>query len=266
MTSDPLHERLRDWISSQGYNFELSVAEMFEEAGFDVGISEFVQASEQDAAREIDVVAREVSLLTPASTLELIFAVECKHSVDKPWVVFHSRKSKPLARTMTYVSRFASDVANVALLELAASEEAEKTGLFSLPTRLGHGVRRAFEKHADAAYEAVTKICDAAAALVSAPKTKVVLTSVIVFPVIVIKGRLFESSLDDSGNVTLDEVTRSTLYWKRPTIKTTRVPIDIVTDVGLSQYVTEKHKQCELMRPIIEKGIPKASGLSLFED
>jgi len=154
----------------------------------------------------------------------------------------------------------------MALLEMASNDEAERAGLFAVPDRLGHGVKRAFDDKHDAAYEAVTKVCDASAALVSTPRTKVVLSSAVVFPVVVIEGKLFESSLDNSSSVTLKEVTRSTLYWKRPTAQSTRVPIDLVTSEGLADYVKQKHEQCELMRPIIENGLPKASSLSIFED
>jgi hypothetical protein len=201
----------------------------------------------------------------------LDFVIECKHSQDQPWVVFRTAHSIKPAPTDQFVGRFATRIGRIALLEMLCDEQTNKqantTGLFSLPQSMAYGVRRCFEnKGPDMAYEAVTKVCSGAAALTDDKQTSFA-TGAIAFPVVIIKGRLFEYTIRDTKEPDLAETNRTTLFWRRPTTPNSShaVPVELLTEQSLEDYAIEKYHQCEALRPLIESGLPVTHQEALTE-
>ena len=141
--TENIEDKIRSWLGTQGYPFELVVARAFQRAGFSVTVSEFSRDPETEKPREIDVVATHTSLLTPARLFDLNFVIECKHTADNPWIVFRTADGIKPTKTTEFLYRFATKIGHVALLEMSIGNQAQATGLFSLPQSMAHGVKRA---------------------------------------------------------------------------------------------------------------------------
>jgi hypothetical protein len=269
--TESIEDKIRSWLETQGSRFELIVARAFQRAGFSVAVSEFRRDPDTGIPREIDVIATHTSLLTPGRLFDLNFVIECKHSRNYPWIVFQTPNGIKPTETDKFLCRFATNIGHVALLEMSTGNQAQASGLFSLPQRMAHGVRCAFEekkaaeKKADRAYEAVTQVCSGAAALIADKQTSLS-PCAIAFPVVIIQGRLFECTIRDTTELDLAEVTRATLFWSRPTAQSSQVPVELLTDATVEDYATQRFQQCEALRPTIENGLPKTSGLDVVSE
>ena len=89
-SSDELTARLLNWLESQGYLFEMSVARGFQSAGFEVSLGDPYTDFETNSPREIDVSAHRRSHTEQRAILTTSMRIECKSSRDKPWIVFLS--------------------------------------------------------------------------------------------------------------------------------------------------------------------------------
>jgi Holliday junction resolvase-like predicted endonuclease len=85
---EKMEDKIRAWLATQGYRFELVVARAFQKAGFRVTVSEFRRDPDTGEPREIDVVATHTGFLPHDELFDLNFVIECKHSRSNPWVVF----------------------------------------------------------------------------------------------------------------------------------------------------------------------------------
>jgi hypothetical protein len=82
-----LINKVREWIDTQGYPFEMIVAKAFRNAGFTVAQSVYYIDKETDQPREIDVIAHH-SVQVEGKTFYIVFVIECKSSKGKPWIAF----------------------------------------------------------------------------------------------------------------------------------------------------------------------------------
>jgi hypothetical protein len=93
--SQPLHGKVFDWLTKQGYFLEMRVAKALADSGFSVSLFESYVDPKSAAVRQIDVAAsltREVAGITVSVAL----LVECKYCRGKPWVILASpRRSGP---------------------------------------------------------------------------------------------------------------------------------------------------------------------------
>lgn len=254
MTTESLDEKVRTWLSTQGYRLEMVVAEHFHSAGCDVTISDFATDPKTNMSREIDVVATEAVFLSERTFFEFMFAVECKHSKEKPWIVFKSSVSGPASSTTRYLSRFATDLGSLALLEMTDNEEAEQSGLFAVSDSFGHSVTRAFEEKSDQAYAAMTQVCDGAAALIAQKREWN--PPLVIFPAIVVQGKIFECTLQAGAAIGVTQVDEATVLWRRPTSESRQVFVDIVTDTASAAYEGRRVTQCRALAHLLENGLP----------
>jgi hypothetical protein len=83
---------------------------------------------------------------------------------------------------------------------MSLGSQPKATGLFALPQGMAHGVRR-FEEpdknkktNTDRAYQAVTKVCSGAAALIADKQTSLLVSRAIAFPVVraCLKSKIFD--------------------------------------------------------------------------
>ncbi len=162
-----------------------------------------------------------------------------------------------------FLHRFATELGQTALLEMSSIDEAHNTKLFELPAQMGHGVTAALRKNNDIAYNAITQICDAAAALIRHAETSASRCTII-FPVVMLQGRIFECEITEKADIRLVEVKRSTVFWRRPTAKSSTVPVDLVSEVEVVRFAQEKFAQCEALKPLIESGLPTTSGRAVL--
>jgi hypothetical protein len=85
--SEPLRDKLLEWLTKQGYPLEMRVASVFrKETKFDVRQSWHYSDPETAVSREIDLVCTDSEVLGLAA---IHFAISCKAGT-KPWILFTS--------------------------------------------------------------------------------------------------------------------------------------------------------------------------------
>lgn len=84
----PLVEKVRDWLSTEGYPMEFAVADMARRAGFNATMGTYIKWPD-GTQREIDVQAAVPGEMVDAQHVVSIGAsliIECKYSKQAPWV------------------------------------------------------------------------------------------------------------------------------------------------------------------------------------
>src|SRR5436309_14473721 len=94
-----LEQRVRSWLKAQGYPLEMRVAEILRAsgAGWDHGRVYHDQVTGKP--REIAVVGYFDLWEKPEFSIHLVF--ECKHTRDKPWILFST--ANPMFSNLLYV-------------------------------------------------------------------------------------------------------------------------------------------------------------------
>lgn len=191
--------KVREWLETRGFTLEMQTASAFRTAGFHVRQSSVYVDSKTAKAREIDVLAIDPDNL---GILEIRFIVECK-STKKPWVLLCS------SDTLTGYNRISAFA--------AVSQKARDVFVRRLPGFLdkfpwlrkeglvGYSLRLALS-NADAAYTAAATLARACDTFVSGGDGKYSSVLRFGFPVIVIDGPLIRCSLEENGEVQLEEV------------------------------------------------------------
>jgi len=77
----------------------------------------------------------------------------------------------------------------------------------------------------------------------------------VVFPIIVVDGKTFESHLDESGNVEVDEISNATLLWRNPIVGMPHTIIDVVSYSYFEEYVSNLMNDLEDLRPHVESAL-----------
>lgn len=106
----PLEEKLRAWLAEQGYPLEMKVAKAFQDAGFIVTQSSYYSDPETATQREIDVVAESGGEWVDYFLLDVQFAISCKNTVKRPWIVFsaESKYNSPILQNAFVASTVGS--------------------------------------------------------------------------------------------------------------------------------------------------------------
>ena len=241
--SGDLRTQVKSWLEHQGYPLEMEVASVFLNAGFATSQSVFYADPQEGTPREIDVVATQIRAFKQ-STLSVTFMVECKRSVDRPWVALSTHALQPDARR-TLMWRVASEYGAEFLVRASRRSDVRELALLAGARRPAYGLTEALKERkdsADASYTAVMSVAKAAHS--RAAEMRRLLhgddaSSAIVFPVVVVDGPLFEFRLQPSGERELDPVDRATLFWRHPGVGGPLTVIDIVTRSGLSAFVED---------------------------
>ena len=210
--------KIRDWLEKSGYPLEMQVAKGLQKAGFGVVQSEYFEDEESSKWRETDVIGYEEHR---SETCRALFSliVECKGGKDKPWVLFTCHDNYPSGLSIS--RRASSDKGDSILRVLALKDEVKSNPLFSVPDRPGYSltVANIGGGNSDVAYNALQSVCKASLGLINRIDN-LPFENIIPFawPVIVINAPLYESYLDDDGEVQISEITEGLLIWKNPVI------------------------------------------------
>src|SRR5258708_8233762 len=135
---DDLHKKVSEWLDKEGFPLEMVVASAFRRAGLWVMQSDYYEDPNEGKQREIDVIARQ-QVLVARDLLRITFAVECKVSRDKPWVLFTADSIRFLDSTRV-AERTASSLGKRFLSQVAGDLEIQNLPFFTLPKRPGYGL------------------------------------------------------------------------------------------------------------------------------
>lgn len=200
MMSD-LQARLRGWLEEHGIPLEMRAAEILRGAGVHGDHYRVFQDPATGKVRELDVVG-----YLDHKTLSVHLVFECKHSKDKPWVIFSTRRKNLTARG--YVSSIPATPSAAKRLDGVADNSAvHAMELFHAPERIGFRLMRAFGDNQDAAFQAISGVSVGATAM--AKDIGQHGHSVLFPPVVVVDSPLFECYLADlTGELCTDALDR----------------------------------------------------------
>ena len=248
MAEDDVKEQIGRWLGEQGYPLEFATAATFKKSGFRVLQGFHVDEKDNDLPREVDVIA-EINLhYGDHDLIRVEHVVECKWSVDKPWVVFCSDGS--LTPNACIAQTFGSKAARTALWTRAGDPELHKLGIFSTPDLPGFGGRQAFTTGRDLFYEAMKSIVTIAHSRAEAydryaqsPIEHLHLASVVI-PVVVVRGRLFTARYEETvGGLALDECDSTRLHWRGSAKWRLHATVDVVTEKALPTFVETRERE-----------------------
>lgn len=146
----------------------------------------------------------------------IVFLVECKSSLDKPWLLFCT-PGDGLPKPAGITQRISSRVAVHVQMGLAQDKNVQDLALFKFRAPVGYGLKQAFAKDKDIAYSAMFSVGNAAEAraLLWTRHPHEARIVELIFPVIAIEGRLFNCWLGEADVISANEISSGTLLWKK---------------------------------------------------
>lgn len=220
--SEKLSDKITSWLNEHGYPLEMLVAQAFIGTGIHTDQSVYFNDPETGEPREIDIVAGwEEGEFVDYLMFSIEYFVECKTS-KHPWVLF----VKP---GRSYSSIFGQSWVCSKVGESVKEHLTWGPSMLNTLDRwdgnLAYGVTDAFRSadSRDAPYKALMSAAKAAHARSRwtdtrrwEPFDKRVLFASMSQPVIVLGGNLFEATLDESGKVTVGQVTEGVALFRYP--------------------------------------------------
>lgn len=94
---------VKKFLLKTGFPFEMSVAKIFRESGYEVEINPFFLDLEEDKMREIDIIAKK-----EISGINATFIVECKQSGRDAWIFIAPENNPP--RYWKYVEKYTPEI------------------------------------------------------------------------------------------------------------------------------------------------------------
>lgn len=262
-----LEDKVNEWLSEEGYGLEFLTADIFSKRNFQVRQGYYVRDEQTQTPREIDVIAQEIRVLASNladkfSYLRIEYVVECKWSKDKPWVVFSSY-NHAMSPSDCIRQTIASLTGASILWTLAADTKVQNLEMFSVPPRPGYGGRQALSKGNDIFYSTMQSIISSASSLAKSYDKfpiydvgQALENATIIFPVIVIDGRLFEAYFDEmSGKTKLDEVKTIRVHWRGAEVSANMVTVDLVTLEELDNFVKNRRSEIDTVLDAMQNGL-----------
>lgn len=221
MSVEPLEGKILAWLRKQGFPLELKVAKSFQRQSFSVLQSSYYTDFEEHKPRETDVVARIYSHFEPEDAkfineLETYVVVECK-TTEKPWIAF---KGAPVS---TWTTDLFLTNSYGKMLVGSVVKNVGKTGIFAAKDFCYSAAiafndeGRAFSammsvmKAAESLYKEKSMLNDAGAGFYEASAY-----IPIVHAVVVTSAPIFECTINDSYEIDVREVGKSTVALQYP--------------------------------------------------
>ncbi|MCM5511633.1 hypothetical protein [Vibrio sp. SCSIO 43169] len=243
-----MDNKVKQWVEKEGYPLEFSTAHKFKKRRFSVEQSYF--AKDKDGkAREVDVLAT-ANLPIGHSFLRVKHVVECKWSKDKPWVLF--RDEKRFATSALAAQLISSSAGQAVAWVAAGSEQFKGLNMFK-EDGFSFSGRQAFSKGNDLFYQAIQGVVSNCLNIARHYdeydlKPEEHMLAVIVLPMIVVDGSLFEATYDSGGDeLKLQSINHTRLRWKGNEGRQLNTVIDVVTSDYLDTFLDEREKELEIL-------------------
>jgi hypothetical protein len=227
MSSDPKAITIK-FLRENGYPFEMKVAREFRKLGFGIAQSVYFNDPNLNIAREIDVIAVwQEKYFEKKFTIVVI--TECKYA-KTPWILFSSL-------TKTKEKCYSTSAKGWKWLAHLVKQPSFEN-FFEVTSKVGYGLTIAIndnDKQKDNAYKAVQTILSFLKSENLTPKfSKEDYT--IIIPIIAIRGKLFESHLNDSDEIEIEEINEAQLFYNEGSLGITP-KIHIITEDILTEYI-----------------------------
>lgn len=263
MSGEQIKQSIRDkvagWLQKEGYPLEFKTARRFSDVGFHISQGDYARKSGDTSPREVDVKAS----LTNAQDGFLFRAVnviECKYSVSKPWVNFISRDHH-IAHSACAAQTIGSDYGSAMIWSICGSKNIQSMDAFRSPDEPCFGGRQAFSTGKDQFFDALRAVSGAAVSIAEGynrpPENRGNLPSscVLVLPIIVVQGKLFEAGLNEDGSDTfVREVTKTRVHWRGSEDRWQFTTVDIVSFDAIDDFAATRLRECsQLLEMMADK-------------
>jgi hypothetical protein len=252
-----LLQKVGSWLKKEGYPLEFRATNVLRKHGFHTRQGVYVQADEDGPKREVDILA-EMNMRAPAGLLRISNVIECKWSVDKPWVIFTSPTTR-LAPAACVSQSISSVLGESIMWAIAGMDDLHSLQLFSTPSEGGFGGRQAFSKGNDYFYSAVqTAVGNCSAYVESYDKWRVAGVvpdiGVVGFPIVLVEGEIMRAYYDaDVDDLKLELVPHVRCHWKGSTSFPFIATVDVVS---MSQFDSFARKRAQDIEGLLNKMLP----------
>lgn len=250
-----IEERIEEWLDARGYSLEMRVAQIMRKTSLTVVQSEYYADPDTGQARETDVVGY-VSRVEGKTQVMIMLVVECKLSTDKPWVLMTHNHKYPVdvaIQRHATTSRTSRALRQTSLIPMA-----QQLGMFALPERVAHSLVVAFGDQNDKAYSALMSVLSATKGLVQTLQKNQMVHAVGV-PIVVVKGMLFESYLDDSGVMRTEAISKGTVLWRNPVLGAMST-VTIVSESAFEEYASMIASESDIFVSQLMSAIDRNAG------
>ena len=230
MTENNGLEQVRQWLFKTGLPLELEAAAAFRTAGFGSEHSSIYVDPETQKGREIDFIAHTRDIL---GLVQVYFVGECKSS-SQPWVVFTNPEQYS---TLTYSSLGVTTSDTRQAIDHTLLTRSSVTPFLKATHVGGYAIRQAFSKDNDPAYAAAIGALKASYTLVN-NEEHITKRLAFAMPILVVDSPIFECSLDEGGQIQLNQVSISEFIFTAMIPKRTTACIRIVSRSALPYFST----------------------------
>jgi hypothetical protein len=263
MSSDPTKEA-KEYLTKQGFPFEMKVATLFQKAGFRIHQSAYYIDPITDVPREIDVIAIWIAKFG-SRKINIVFPIECKYAVS-PWIFFSSitegfplcylpnRKGfgwiKHLTKQKGWGNFFEVDK-NIGYGLTVTN--AKTDDINSTNTKKDNSARKDGKESSSVtrnnAYAAIQTLLNFLKSEHKEYRFAHPNDFVIYVPILAIKGPLVEAKLDSNHEIDCREINEGQIYYKEDIFDI--IPkIHVVTEAKLEEYIAKLKEDCERLSSV----------------
>jgi hypothetical protein len=240
-----LEDKIKRWISKNGYPLEMEVAQTLKKNGFKVGQSILYKDPETNKYREIDIIAHSNKQINGV-WFNLAYVVECKKSIDKPWVVLKNKELFSL-KSERY-RNFGTKNSEVLISEIKKTLKNKENIELIFPEieNAGYNILTAFKDTKDLAYNATNSLLNACNYLVNKSNKTGLKFCNIYIPIIIIEGYLYEYFLEQNGEFSLVKVNHSSVVNTKSFDETSSSLITVASSFDLVKFVKKLKKNSDV--------------------
>lgn len=206
-----MKDKIKNWLSEQGYPLEFRVANYLRKNGFNTIQSDYYQDSNTRQNREIDVVAYK-QINTPKLLIRITLVVECKSGRNKPWLLFSS-PFNTLTGGRNVILNPSTSIGRIILYETEIYSRFKNLDIFTMDDKTSFGITQCFTNGKDIPYNALTSLAKATASIIDKESnTTDINICDIFFPFLVIEAPLYESFYKE--DIEIEKVESGTITWR----------------------------------------------------
>lgn len=251
-TNDDIKTKVENWLEKEGYSLEFLTATSFEKQGFQVQQSAHYLDEKNDSNREADVIASLKKRIDDDFLVRISHVIECKWSKDKPWVVFCSpgNRRNPAA----CISQMSGSYMGKTLLwHMAGEDRLWDTNHFQAPVEPGFSGRQSFSNGKDLFYSSMQSVTAMSHLRSVFYDNQMVVGELpryaeIVFPVVVVNGKLYKAIYNDLGKkIDIEETNHIRLHWSGSDYTKFISTVDIITHDYIDEFAKIREQEAEIL-------------------